>query len=175
MCVRNVFPNKLPLCFWSMVALSFKRGFAYPWQESENTSCNKLRNTNTRSKHLSSSERLQNIIFKVSSTTENANGDLLFTKTAATDFGRNSGNIETGWNSRNIETGCSSQNKNNNNSNLGFLSNLFLVGKKKGANLPVIILKDLNSFNPYNPTRTSKWNVYTAWNSSFKKSIFSAR
>lgn len=112
-----------------------------------------MRNTNTRSKHLGSSERLQNIIFKVSSTTENANGDLLFTKTAATDFGRNSGNIETG---------CSSQNKNNNNSNLEFLSNLFLVGKKKGANLPVIILKDLNSFNPYNPTRTSKWNVYTA-------------
>ena len=134
-----------------------------------------MRNTSTRSKHLSSSERLQNIIFKVSSTTENANGDLLFTKTAATDFGRNSGNIETGWNSRNIETGCSSQNKNNNNSNLGFLSNLFLVGKNKGANLPVIILKDLNSFNLYNPTRTSKWKVYTAWNSSFKKSIFSAR
>ena len=40
-------------------------------------------------------------IFKVSNTTEKANGDLLFTKTTASDSGRNSGNVEKRCTSQN--------------------------------------------------------------------------
>ena len=54
-----------------------------------------------RLKYLVSSERLQNIILNISSTTEKANGDLLFTKPTASDFGRNSGNVEKGCTSQN--------------------------------------------------------------------------
>ena len=57
---------------------------------------NKSRNTNTRLKYLVSSKSLQNIILNGSSTTEKANGDLLSTKPTATDFGRNSENVEKG-------------------------------------------------------------------------------
>ena len=62
---------------------------------------NKLGNTNTRSKQLVNCGSLQNTISKVSSTTEKANGELLFTKPAATDLGRNSGNAEKGCSSQN--------------------------------------------------------------------------
>ena len=55
---------------------------------------NKSGNTNTRLKYLVSSERLQNTILNGSSTTEKANEDLLSTKPTATDFGRNSGNVD---------------------------------------------------------------------------------
>ena len=44
---------------------------------------NKLGNTNPGSKHFVNSERLQNTIFKVSSTTKTTNGGLLFTNPAA--------------------------------------------------------------------------------------------
>ena len=57
---------------------------------------NKSRNTNTRLKYLVGSKSLQNIILNGSSTTEKANGDLLSTKPTATDFGRNSENVEKG-------------------------------------------------------------------------------
>ena len=62
---------------------------------------NKLGNTNTKSKHIVNSKRLQNTIFKVSSTTEKVNGDLLFTKKTASDSGRNSGNVEKRCTSQN--------------------------------------------------------------------------
>ena len=54
---------------------------------------NKLWNTNTRSKHLVSSERLQNTIFNISSKTERSNGDL-----------RNLGNVEKECSSQNAAT-----------------------------------------------------------------------
>ena len=123
---------------------------------------NKLGNTNTRSKHLASSERLQNTIFKVSSTTEKANGDLLFTKPAATDFGRNSEKFEKDAVHKIAQK----------NSNLGFLSDLFLEGKKDEGNRPVINVKDLNSFIPY---EQFKMEGLHSLKLSLKKGIFSER
>ena len=118
--------------------------------------------TNTRSKHLASSERLQNTIFKVSITAEKANRVLLFTKPAATDFGRNLENVEK-YAVHKIAQ---------NNSNLGFLSDLFLEEKKNEGNRPVINVKDLNSFIPY-----EQFKIEGLHNLKFslKKRIFSER
>ena len=88
--------GKLKVCLSMYEKCVFKKNSSSTPSRKVKTLHNKSRNTDTRSKHLVSSERLQDTVYKVSGTIEKVKGGLLFAKPAATFFGRNSGNIEKG-------------------------------------------------------------------------------